>query len=218
VGDIFDQINDFAIDLGGSEWVFLAVFAFAAIDGFFPPIPSESVVVALAAIGASTGEPHLVLLALAAGVGAFVGDNIAYRLGRVIGVERFSPDRRPRLSRAVDRARYELDRRAAILILTARYIPVGRVAVNMTAGATGFPYRRFLPLCFFAASSWSVYSVLIGVVAGSWVKEHPLIGALIAVTIAALVGFVIDHLMQRKRKREEAGGSSASETGSGPRL
>lgn len=37
-------------------------------------------------------------------------------------------------------ARRELDQRAAAIILTARYIPVGRIAVNMTAGATGFPH------------------------------------------------------------------------------
>ncbi|GAA1752262.1 DedA family protein [Aeromicrobium alkaliterrae] len=203
MGELLEQINDFAVDLGASPWVFLAVFAFAAIDAFFPPIPSESVVVALAAIGASSGEPNLVLLALAAGLGAFVGDNIAYRIGRAVGVDRFSPERRPRLGRAIERARYELDRRAAVLILTARYIPVGRVAVNMTAGATGFPYRRFLPLCALGAISWSVYSVLIGVVAGTWVKEHPLVGAVVAVVIAAIVGFVIDHLLQRKRRKDD---------------
>ncbi len=214
MGDVLEQINDFAIDLGGSEWVFVVVLAFAAIDAFFPPIPSESVVVALAAIGASTGEPNLVLLAVSAGLGAFVGDNIAFRIGRVVGVERFDTERRPRLRRAVDRAGYELDRRAALLILTARYVPVGRVAVNMTAGATDFPYRRFLPLCILGAASWSAYSVLIGVVAGTWVKEHPLLGAAVAVVLAAGVGFVIDQLLQRKRRRDLAE-DTASETDPG---
>jgi len=208
VGDVFDQINDFAVQLSGSEWVLLAVFTLAAVDAFFPPLPSESVVVALAAISASSGEPNLVLLTVVAAVGAFVGDNIAYRIGRAVGVERFGLDRRPRLRRAVDRARYELDRRAAVLILTARYIPVGRVAVNVTAGATGFPYRRFLPLAFVAASSWAIYSVLIGRVAGERIKDQPLIGAVIAVCIAAFVGFVIDHLLQRRRRREEADGEA----------
>ncbi|WP_229051762.1 DedA family protein [Aeromicrobium sp. Leaf350] len=204
MGDLLDQINDFAIDLGGSEWVYLALFAFAAIDAIFPPLPSESVVVALAAIGASTGEPDLVLLGLAAGLGAFVGDNITFHVGRAVGVERFHPDRRPRLGKAIHRARYELDRRAAILILTARYIPVGRVAVNLTAGATGFPRKRFVPLSALGAASWATYSVLIGVVAGTWVKENPLLGAVVAVTIAAIVGYLIDRVLQRKHRKDEA--------------
>ncbi len=204
MGELLEQVNDFAIDIGGSPWVYLVLFAFAAIDAIFPPLPSESVVVALAAIGASTGEPDLVLLALAAGLGAFLGDNITFQIGRMIGVERFSPENRPRLDKAIDRARYELDHRAAILILTARYIPVGRVAVNLTAGATGFPRRRFLPLSALGAASWSIYSVLIGVVAGTWVKENPLLGAAVAVTLAAIVGFLIDRLLQRKRRKDEA--------------
>lgn len=204
MGDLLEQINDFAVDLGGSPWVYLAVLAFAAIDAFFPPLPSESIVVALAAIGASTGEPELVVLALAAGAGAFLGDNVTFRVGRSIGVERFSLDRRPRLARAVDRAERELDRRAAILILTARYIPVGRTAVNLTAGATGFRYRRFLPLSLLGASSWAAYSVLIGVVAGTWVKENPLLGAAVAVVVAAGVGFLVDQLLQRKHRKEMA--------------
>lgn len=202
MGDLLEQINDFAVDLGGSPWVYLVVLAFAAIDAFFPPLPSESIVVALAAIGASTGEPQLVVLALAAGAGAFLGDNVTFRVGRSIGVERFSLDRRPRLARAVDRAERELDRRAAILILTARYIPVGRTAVNLTAGATGFPYRRFLPLSLLGASSWAAYSVLIGVLAGTWVKENPLLGAAVAVVVAAGVGFLVDQLLQRKHRKD----------------
>lgn len=204
MGDLLEQINDFAVDLGGSPWVYLVVLAFAAIDAFFPPLPSESIVVALAAIGASTGEPQLVVLALAAGAGAFLGDNVTFRVGRSIGVERFSLDRRPRLARAVDRAERELDRRAAILILTARYIPVGRTAVNLTAGATGFPYRRFLPLSLLGASSWAAYSVLIGVLAGTWVKENPLLGAAVAVVVAAGVGFLVDQLLQRKHRKDDA--------------
>ncbi len=204
MGELLERINDFAIDLGGSPWVYVVVLAFAAIDAFFPPLPSESVVVALAAIGASTGDPELVLLALAAGAGAFLGDNFTFRVGRAVGVERFALDKRPRLASAVERAERELDRRAAILILTARYVPVGRTAVNLTAGATGFPYRRFLPLSALGASSWAAYSVLIGVVAGTWVKENPLLGAAVAVVIAAGLGFLIDHLLQRRHRGDDA--------------
>lgn len=201
MGDLLSGINDAALDLATSPWAFLIVFAISAIDAFFPPIPAESVVVALAAIGISTGEPSLVLLAVAAGVGAFLGDNIAFRIGRAIGVDRFHPATRPRLARAVEWARHEIDRRAVLLILTARYVPVGRTAVNMTAGATDFPFRRFLPLSALAATTWAIYSVAIGVIAGSWVKDHPLYGAAIAIAVAALVGFVADRTVQWRRRR-----------------
>lgn len=198
---MLDGVNDLALDLAGSPWVYLVVLAFVAVDAFFPPIPSESVIVALAAISVSSGEPNLVLLTLVSVAGALIGDNTAYGIGRRLGTERFAVLRRPKGRQLIERAQSELDKRAAVLILTARYIPVGRVAVNVTAGATRFPYRRFLPLAVLAALSWAVYSVVIGVAAGAWVKDNPLIGAAVAIVVALFVGFAIDHLMARRRRR-----------------
>lgn len=45
-----------------SPWLYLVLFAVTIIDGFFPPIPSETVLVAAAAVTASTGEGNLLLL------------------------------------------------------------------------------------------------------------------------------------------------------------
>ena len=198
---MLDGVNDLAVDLAGSPWVYLVVLAFVAIDAFFPPVPSESVIVALAAISVSSGEPNVVLLTIVSILGALIGDNAAYVIGKKVGTQRFAVLRRPKGVQIIRRAETELDKRAATLILTARYIPVGRVAVNMTAGATGFPYRRFLPLAVMAAVSWATYSVLIGVVAGSWVEHNPILGAGIAIVIAVVVGIGVDHVLARRRKR-----------------
>lgn len=203
MGDLLDGLNQTAVDLAGSPWVFVAIFAFAAIDGFFPPIPAESVIVALAAISVSSaaGQPSLLLLGAAAAVGAVVGDNIAFTIGRAVGVERFDPAHRPRLARTVDWARRELDHRATMLILTGRHIPVGRVAVNMTAGATGFPRRRFLPISAVAAVIWAAYAVLVGMLAGAWIEENPILGALLAIVVAAILGYLVDRVLERRRRR-----------------
>ncbi|MFW6598041.1 DedA family protein [Propionibacteriaceae bacterium Y2011] len=197
------MLSDLILAAAGSPWVYLVVALLACIDGFFPPLPSESVVVALAAVAASTGEPDLVLLGIVAAVGAFAGDNIAYALGSRLGTTRFRWMRRPRIAAVFVFAAAQLQRRAATLILAARYIPVGRVAVNMTAGATGYPRRRFVPLAALAAASWSAYSILIGTVAGHWVKDNPILGAAIAVVVAVLVGFVIDKVISRLTHRRE---------------
>ena len=67
--------------LVGSPWVFVALYAFATVDGFFPPIPSETVVIALASLWASGGTPPLFPVILLAAAGAFTGDQIAYTIG-----------------------------------------------------------------------------------------------------------------------------------------
>ncbi|WP_022887088.1 DedA family protein [Glaciibacter superstes] len=199
-----NTLNEFVVSLAGSPWVYLITLAVVIIDGFFPPIPSESVVVALGALAISTGAPNLFLLLLVASVGATTGDTIAYLIGRRIGVDRFRWMRHPRVARAIERARSALDRRAAMLLLTARYIPVGRVAVNMTAGATGFPLRRFLPLAMLAGLSWATYSILIGVLAGAWVHDNPLLGAGVAIVLALVIGFVVDAVLTRVTRRRDA--------------
>lgn len=196
---MLDGVNDVILNLAGSPWVYLVVFAFVAIDAFVPPVPSESALVALAAVSVSSGDPDLLLLGLVAVAGALVGDNTAYGIGRKMGTDRFAILRKPKAVELIERAETELDKRAATLILTARYIPVGRVAVNVTAGATRFPYRRFLPLAVAAAVSWAAYNIGIGVVAGSWVRDNPLLGAGVAIVFALIVGVVIDKIMARRR-------------------
>ncbi|WP_147040886.1 DedA family protein, partial [Microbacterium aerolatum] len=141
-----DIINELILQAAASPWLYLVMFATAVIDGFFPPIPSETVLVAAAAVTASTGETNLWLLCAVAAIGAMIGDNIAYAIGRAAGTSRFAWMRRPRVAAAFARAQNTLTRSGAPLILGARYIPVGRVAVNMSAGALGYPWRRFLPL------------------------------------------------------------------------
>jgi membrane protein DedA with SNARE-associated domain len=191
-----------------SPMVYLLIFALVVIDGFFPPVPSETIVVAAAAIGAATGSPNPVLVGLVAAIGAALGDSIAYLLGRSIGTDRFRWMRRPRVARALAAARRGLDRRATFLILTARYIPVGRIAVNMTAGATRFPARRFVPLALLAGACWSAYSIGIGLLAGHWAHEHPLIGAGIGIVTAIALGFIVEGatamITRRRRRMREA--------------
>ena len=199
-----DFLSGALLEAATSPWVYLLVFAVVVIDGFFPPVPSETVVVAAAAIGVSTGAPNPVLIVLIAAIGAALGDNIAYLIGRTIGTGRFAWMRHPRTVRAFDWAAHGIRSRPAALILTARYIPIGRIAVNMTAGATGFAHRRFWPLTVLAGVSWAAYSVLIGLLAGHWVKDQPLLGAAIGVVIALTLGVVIDRVTAAVTRRRAA--------------
>ncbi len=196
-----DVINELIMQTVTSPWLYMVMLAVAIIDGFFPPIPSETVLVAAAAVGASTGEVHILLLCALAALGAAIGDNIAFAIGRRLGTRRFAWMRRPRIAAAFSHAQRALDRRSAALILGARYIPVGRVAVNMSAGALGFSWRRFVPLSIIAGVSWSIFSVAIGLLAGSWVKDQPLLSAALGIALALLIGLIIDRVAAARRRR-----------------
>ncbi|GAA1870631.1 hypothetical protein GCM10009715_16980 [Paeniglutamicibacter psychrophenolicus] len=192
-----DALSAFIFAAAGNPLSYLMIFLFCAIDGFFPPVPSESLVVALASLVPTHGNPNPWLLGLVAGLGAFVGDNVAYLIGRSIGTDRFSWMRRKRLQHAFAWAGYELRLRPVSLILVARFVPIGRVAVNLVAGATGFPHRTFIILTCFSSLGWATYSVLIGILAGRWFEEHHLLGMAVAVAVAIGLGILIDRIVSR---------------------
>ncbi|KJQ55587.1 DedA family protein [Microbacterium sp. SA39] len=196
-----DILNELIMQAIASPWLYLVLFVVTVVDGFFPPVPSETVLVAAAAVAASTGDGNLLLLGVVGAAGAAIGDNIAFAIGRRLGTTRFAWMRRPRVAAAFAHAQTALDRRSATLILGARYIPVGRVAVNMSAGALGFSWRRFLPLSIIAGASWSVFSLAIGLLAGAWIKDQPLLSAGLGIVIALVIGLVIDRIAAARRRR-----------------
>lgn len=220
---MFETLTAFIEAHAAAPWVLGLVLAVAAGDALLPPVPSESVVVALAAVSVSTdGGPNLLLLWAAAAVGAFAGDTCVFLLGRRYGSARLARIRRPGLRRSLDRATETLERRGALVVLVARYVPVGRVAVDLTAGASGFAPRRFVGLAALAATTWAAWTVGIGAVAGHWLDDNPLVGAAAGIGIALLLGFVADLLARRvlghgTRRRSSAPGSGTGAEGATPR-
>lgn len=201
-------MTDFLMAAAGQPWAYAVVVLFCLLDGFFPPIPSETVVVAVAALAVGHGPAILGLLVVAAAAGAFLGDNIAYLMGRRMGISRFAWMRRPLMQRAFSKAGRELEQRAVSMILVARFLPVARVAVNLTAGATGYPQRKFMTVSALSATLWAIYSVAIGAVAGTWLREHPLLGLVTAMVAAGLLGILIEKIMGTFRARRIKGESA----------
>lgn len=209
MADLISMWSDWAVALAGSPWVFLALYAFATIDGFFPPIPSESVIIALAALFIANGSPDFWVLGAVAAAGAFTGDQIAYSIGKRIPIRRVRFMRGERAQKALAWAERALAERGASFIIAARYIPVGRVAVNMTAGAVGYPRTRFSALAVIAAISWSVYSVLLGIGAGVWLGHQPLLAVVVGVVAGLILGVLVDQVLSwwGRRRGRRAGGA-----------
>ncbi|WP_052112322.1 DedA family protein [Knoellia subterranea] len=198
---MLEAINELIQQNAAALWVLPAIFLLATFDALLPPVPSESVVITLAAFGAAHGSPHLLALGAAAAVGAFLGDNLTFAAARRSGLGRLRNSPRPRMRSAFRRAEDELDRRGGLAIIVARYIPVGRVAVNVTAGAGSFDRRRFVLLSAVAATMWAGWSVAIGALAGNWVEENPLLGAIAAIAVAATLGMLVDRVLSRAAAR-----------------
>lgn len=213
---MLDGLELWAANLAASPWILVVVVAFVIIDAFFPPVPSESLIIAVAAIGSAAGGPDTGLLVAAAAVGAFTGDLIAYWIGARLPIQRLPLMRSHRMQAAFAWADRALTHRPAPLIIAARYIPVGRVAVNMTAGTLRYPLRRFLPLSAIAALTWAGYSTLIGVGAGAWLHGNPVLAVVAGVAGGIAIGLGVDWVLGRAlRVRPEP--AEPTEPAAGPR-
>ena len=201
-----DVVLEWLTGAAGSPWLYVGVFLLVVADAFTVILPSETVVVALASLALSTGEPSLWILIPAATLGAIVGDNLCYAIGRRIGTSRFRWMRGPRVSSAIEYARRALDKRPASLILTARYIPFARIAANLTAGATRFPYRRYLPLTIVAGAGWALYNCVIGALFGAWLAAYPILAIVVSIAVAIALGVTIDAITARWAARSVPSG------------
>ncbi|MEV7374693.1 DedA family protein [Streptomyces sp. NPDC090301] len=194
-----------------TPWVYLALFGLAVLDGFFPIVPSETLVITLGVFAASTGDPNLAVIVAVAAIGAFVGDHISYLIGRKSGPRIFAklkPDGRAR--KAYDRVGRLLDERGGLVLVVARYIPGGRTAATVTTGATGFPRRAFAWYTALAAVTWGVYSAGIGYLGGAAFEHEPLKGVALGLGMAMLVTVAHEGVRWvrhcRRARRPEAGG------------
>ncbi|MFH5822109.1 DedA family protein [Georgenia sp. AZ-5] len=194
-------VEELVLGLAGSPWILLAVVLLATIDGFFPPVPSESVVIAIAVLTVAGDGPSLWLLVLAAAVGAFCGDLIAYTIGTKVPIDSLRVFSSPRGRSSLARAKRALARRGTVFILSARFVPIGRVAVNMAAGAVGFPRRRFVIIAAIAAVVWGGYSTAMGLSAGVFLHEHPLVGIVVGVAGGVGLGMVVDRALGVVQRR-----------------
>jgi membrane-associated protein len=198
---VADSITDLVEGAMGSPWVYLALCAFAALDAFFPIVPSESLVIT-AGVFAASGEPNLFGVIAASALGAFIGDHISYFIGRFAGekaMKRAKPGSRKAAAWA--RGHRLLTERGGTILIVCRYIPGARTAITLTAGAVDYRLRSFSFFDGIAALSWGTYSALVGYIGGEAFEDAPLKGLGLGLGIALTVTFTVELIRHMRRPR-----------------
>ena len=195
----FDQIAEW---VSGAWWSYFVIFGVAAVDAFFPLVPSETTLV-IGGTFASSGDLNLMLVILAGAAGAILGDNVSFAIGNMVGertVKRWF--RGEKAHRRLEWAERTLDERGAYIIILGRFIPGGRTAVTFSAGyLPTFPWRRFIVYDVPAGLIWATYGALLGYFGGKTFEDNPFWGVLLALGIALTLGFVVEavrHLWARR--------------------
>ncbi|WP_193103983.1 DedA family protein [Brachybacterium sp. FME24] len=184
-----------------SPWLYLVVLLLVAIDSVFPVVPGEAAVITAGAYAVVQDSPSAVLLLLVTITGAVIGDLTAHHVGRGAG----PIARRLRRSRAGDAlfvwAEKGLMTRGGMIIVGARFVPGGRTALSITSGMIGYPRPRFLAFSLLAGTAWALYNVGIGMLGGFAFRDQPLLGVVIGVGLALVVGIALERVRRARERR-----------------
>ena len=178
-----------------------------ALDAILPVLPSETVIIVLGVATAGSADPRIALLVACAALGAFLGDNLSYLLGRRFGprVERrfFRSEKGARRRAWAERS---LERYGMPLIVVCRFVPGGRTAVTLCCGIVGYERRRFVIATAASGVIWAAYSFFLGRLGGQAFEDKPWAGLLLAFGATVAVSGLIELIRRiiSRRNRDQA--------------
>lgn len=204
ITDITDKLEEFS----ANWWFLLVIFVIALLDSILPIVPGETLVI-VGGVAAGQGTQALWLVIAAGAVGAFLGDNLAFLLGR-----RFSDrvnawaDQSVKRRARLDAADRQIKIRGGMLLITARFIPGGRTILTVSSGLTGQPWPWFALWVATATTIWASYAALLGYFFGQTFEDNHTLAFWLAfaaaLTITALVE-VVRWLRHRGAEQESSG-------------
>jgi len=174
-------------------------------------VPGETIVILGGVYASEVGKPPLWLpgVMIAAAVGAVIGDNIGYWIGRRFGrgfLERHG-ERLFISKERLDKGDAFYKKHGGKTVFLARFVPVARSVGIILAGVSEMPWKRFFMYDVAGAVLWAVGNSLLGYLAGrsydTWegYANQIVLGIVI---VAALVVGGSKFVSWRRSKKTEA--------------
>jgi membrane-associated protein len=138
--------------------------------GFF--LPGDSILFSAGLVAAAQGDANIWILVGVIVAAAFIGDQVGFVLGRVVGRPYLDKRKSQRIQRMIVRAEKFYEQTGWWAVITARFFPWIRTFVPPIAGASGMNYYKFLSANIIGAILWGAGITLAGYYAHSlpWVK------------------------------------------------
>ncbi|MFD5065091.1 MULTISPECIES: DedA family protein [unclassified Streptomyces] len=176
--------------------------------GFFLPGDSLLFTAGLLSAPGTHGPVHLPLsqVLIASVIGALLGAQTGYWIGRRGGRALLARSRAKRLHEGANRAEELLGRYGhARAIVLARFVPVVRTVLNPLAGALNVPARQFALWQIVGGTIWTVGLVLAGYGLGASVPDvdRYLLPIVAVVVVVSLIPLAAELLRSRGRRAVE---------------
>ena len=165
--------------------------------GFF--LPGDSILFSAGLVAAAHGEVNIVILVTVIFIAAFLGDQIGFVLGRLVGRPYLEKHNSPRMRKMIARSERFYEQTGWWAVVAARFFPWIRTFVPPIAGASKMNYYKFLSANALGALLWGAGITLAGYYAASvpWVKTWSYAIAAFFIT-ASLVSAFVNYLRHRQ--------------------
>ena len=165
--------------------------------GFF--LPGDSILFSAGLVAAAHGEVNIVILVSVIFLAAFLGDQIGFVLGRLVGRHYLEKHNSPRMQKMIARSERFYEQTGWWAVVAARFFPWIRTFVPPIAGASMMNYYKFLSANALGALLWGVGITLAGYYAATlpWVKTSSYAIAAFFIT-ASVVSSLVNYLRHRR--------------------
>jgi membrane protein DedA with SNARE-associated domain len=98
------------------------------------------------------------------------------------------------------------------LVASARFVPAGRTAVTVSAGASGMQLPVFVVGAALGSVAWATAFTLTGYLGGLAFAGNPAIGLLVGLGVVALVALLTEVVRQTRRDEGDARTATPAES------
>src|SRR6266511_1425048 len=196
------HLKDMADSLG--PWLYLILFVIIFCETGLvvtPFLPGDSLLFAVGALGAATGEPNLILLLPLLIVAAVAGDAVNYWAGYLIGPKVFQRENSWILNKKhLLRAQAFYEKHGGKTIVLARFVPIVRTFAPFVAGVGKMNYSRFIAFNVVGGVAWVAIFLFLGYLFGNipFVKNNFEIVTL-GIVLISILPMVFEYVRSRRQ-------------------
>ncbi len=175
----------------------IVFFETAVLFAFF--LPGDSILFSAGLVAAAHPDVNVLILVTVIFLAAFLGDQIGFVLGRLVGRPYLEKNKSPRMQSMIARSERFYEHTGWWAVVAARFFPWIRTFVPPIAGASHMNYYKFLSANALGALLWGVGITLAGFYAATlpWVKTWSYAIAAFFIC-ASVVSALLNYLRHRR--------------------